>query len=131
MLSEPLTPAQIQNLGMLTLASVGDCVYDLMVRARLCAEGTARARALHKSRVARVNARSQAEASARILEFLTEEEADIFRRGRNTRTGSQPKNASRGEYQTATALEALLGWLYLLGREERLRELFERLENNE
>ena len=59
-----------------------------------------------------------------ILPLLTEEEQDVFRRGRNTAPHSVPKAASREEYQTATALEALFGWLYLQGRTERLNQLF-------
>lgn len=125
MLTDPLSPEQLQGMSLLTLASVGDCVYDLMVRTRLCAHGATRAYALHRGRVSRVNARAQAIAAGGILPLLTSEEADIFRRGRNAQTGSRPKTATCEEYQTATALEALLGWLYLRGQDERLRVLFE------
>lgn len=123
MLSAPLTETQIASLGILTVASVGDSVYDLLVRAKLCAEGTARAEDLHNKRIQYVNARAQAKAARELI--LTPEEAGIYRRGRNAQTGSVPPSASRADYQAATALEALFGWLYLSGREERLRELFE------
>ena len=71
-----------------------------------------------------VAAPAQAERFARIQPLLTEEEADVFRRGRNTAPHSVPKAASRAQYQTATGLEALFGWLYLQGRTQRLNELF-------
>ena len=71
-----------------------------------------------------VAAPAQAERFERIESILTEQEHDVFRRGRNTAPHSVPKAASRGEYQTATALEALFGWLYLQGRTQRLNELF-------
>ena len=67
----------------------------------------------------------------RILPLLTQEEADVFRRGRNTAPHSVPKGASRGEYQTATALEALFGWLYLQGRTDRLNQLFSTMMEGE
>ena len=71
-----------------------------------------------------VPAPAQAAAAARILPLLDEEESGVFRRGRNTAPPSVPRAASREEYQTATALEALFGWLYLQGRTDRLNELF-------
>ena len=72
-----------------------------------------------------VAAPAQAARFARIAPMLTEEEQDVFRRGRNTAPHSVPKAASRGEYQTATGFEALFGWLYLQGRTDRLNELFD------
>ncbi|MDR0293035.1 MAG: ribonuclease III [Oscillospiraceae bacterium] len=125
MLSSPLTDSQLASLGILAVASVGDSVFDLMVRARLCADGTARAEDLHRRRVELVNARAQSVAAQKLVPLLSEEESAVFRRGRNAQPGSIPPSASRGEYQNATALEALFGWLYLNGRPDRLRELFE------
>jgi ribonuclease-3 family protein len=125
MLTAPLSEEQINSLGILAMASVGDSVYDLMVRARLCAGGIARAGEVHNKRIAHVNARSQAKAAERLVPLLSTGEAAVFRRGRNAQTGNVPPSASRAEYQSATALEALFGWLYLSGRTERLCELFE------
>lgn len=71
-----------------------------------------------------VAAPAQAAAAERLLPLLSGEEADVFRRGRNTSPHSVPKAASRSDYQTATAVEALFGWLYLQGRTQRLNELF-------
>jgi ribonuclease-3 family protein len=122
-----MTKEEIDSLGILAVASVGDSVYDLMVRTRLCAEGAARAKDVHTRRVLHVNARAQAVAAEHLLPLLSEEEAALFKRGRNARPGNIPSSANRAEYQAATALEALFGWLWLGGRHERLRELFELL----
>ena len=115
---------QLLNLSSLGLAHLGDGVYELMVRSWLCLHGKATARNLHRATVGYVAAPAQALRAERILPLLTQEEADVFRRGRNTAPHSVPKRASRGEYQTATALEALFGWLYLQGQTQRLNELF-------
>lgn len=113
------------NLSSLGLAHLGDSVFEVMVRSWLCLHGKARAKDLHRATVKYVSAPAQAAMAERILSLLTQEEADVFRRGRNTAPHSVPKAASRGEYQTATALEALFGWLYLRGRTQRLNELFD------
>jgi len=111
----------ISNLG---LAHLGDAVFEVMVRAWLCLHGKATAKGLHRAAVRYVAAPAQAKAVEKILPHLTEEEGDVFRRGRNASPHSIPQNASREEYQAATALEALFGWLYLQGRNDRLNELF-------
>ena len=118
------TIGAISNLG---LAHLGDAVYELMVRSWLCLHGKATAKGLHRAAVHYVAAPAQAERAERILPLLTQEEQDVFRRGRNASPHSIPQNASREEYQTATALEALFGWLYLKGRNDRLNELFARM----
>ena len=112
------------SLSTLGLAHLGDGVYELMVRSWLVLHGKARANDLHRATVRYVSAPAQAERFARIQPLLAEEEHDVFRRGRNTAPHSVPKAASRAEYQTATGLEALFGWLYLQGKTERLNELF-------
>ena len=112
---------QISTLG---LAHIGDGVFELMVRSWLVLHGKATNRGLHKATVGYVAAPAQAAMAEKILPVLTEEEADVFRRGRNTSPHSVPKAASRSEYQTATAVEALFGWLWLKGEKDRLNELF-------
>ena len=112
----------VSNLG---LAHVGDGVFELMVRSWLCIHGKATNRGLHKATVRYVAAPAQAKAAEKILPLLTQEEADVFRRGRNTSPHTVPKAASRKEYQTATAVEALFGYLWLKGETGRLNELFE------
>ena len=121
----------LQQLSMLALAHVGDGVYELMVRTRLCSKGLATAKTLHKETVARVRAPAQAIAMESILPLLTEFEEDLYRRGRNTKVHAIPKGADPKEYHSATALEALFGYLYLAGNTARLCELFEAIcENN-
>ncbi len=108
----------------LALAHLGDSVFELMVRSWLCTRGPSNVKKLHKATVGYVAAPAQAAMAPKILPLLTQEEADVFRRGRNTAPHSVPRAASREEYQTATALEALFGWLYLQGKTQRLNELF-------
>ncbi len=112
------------SLSTLGLAHLGDGVYELMVRSWLILHGKAKARDLHRATVGYVSAPAQAERFEKIHPMLSEEEAGVFRRGRNTAPHSIPRAASRAQYQTATGLEALFGWLYLQGRTERLNELF-------
>lgn len=116
---------QIRAVSNLGLAHVGDCVYELMVRSRLCMHGKATNRGLHKATVKYVSAPAQARASEKILPLLTQEEADVFRRGRNSSPHTIPKASTREEYQAATALEALFGFLWLKGETDRLNQLFE------
>ncbi len=122
---------QLLNMSNLGLAHLGDGVFELMVRSWLCLHGKATAKNLHKATVAFVAAPAQARRAERILPSLTEEEMAVFLRGRNTVPHSVPKGAKRGDYQIATALEALFGWLYLQGKTDRLNELFEKMIEEE
>ncbi len=115
----------IRAISSIGLAHIGDGVYELLVRTYLCAHGKATGKGLHRATVQLVCAPEQARRAQRILPLLTEEEQEAYRRGRNAHVHSIPQHASRTEYQQATALEALLGWLYLSGRRERINELFE------
>ena len=126
-----VSPDQIRAISSLGLAHLGDGVFELMVRSWLCLHGKATSKGLHKATVRYVAAPAQAKAVEKILPLLTEEEGDVFRRGRNTSPHSVPQNASRADYQAATGLEALFGWLYLQGRLDRLNELFERMMTEE
>ena len=117
-------PDEIRAVSSLGLAHLGDGVFELMVRSWLVLHGKATSRGLHKATVHFVAAPAQAAMAKKLGGVLTEEEQDVFRRGRNTSPHTIPKAASREEYQTATALEALFGYLYLQGRADRLNELF-------
>ena len=117
-------PDEIRAISSLGLAHLGDGVFELMVRSWLCLHGKATNTGLHRATGRYGAAPAQAAAAERLLPLLSEEEADVFRRGRNTSPHSVPKAASRSDYQTATAVEALFGWLYLQGRTQRLNELF-------
>ena len=118
------TLQQVNALSSLGLALMGDGVYELMCRAYLCAAGDQTVLKLHKETVALVKAPAQAKFADKLKPHLSEEELGFFRRGKNAHTHAAPKSASRIEYAKATGLEALFGALYLLGRTERLNELF-------
>lgn len=118
------TPDQICGISNLGLAHLGDGVFELMVRSWLCLHGKASAKGLHRATVRYVAAPAQAAATEHIMPMLTEEEGDVFRRGRNTTPNSVPKSASRSDYQTATAVECLFGYLWMQGKRDRLNELF-------
>ncbi len=119
-----LTPAQVNAISNLGLALVGDGVYELMCRTHLCANGDCTVLHLHKDTVQMVNAAAQARYADSLKPHLTEEELAYFRRGKNAHTHAAPKSATRQEYAKATGLECLFGALYLLGKTERLNELF-------
>ena len=119
-----LSTDEIRGISSIGLAHLGDAVYVLLVRIWLCAHGKATGKCLHRATIELVCAPKQAEFSEKILPLLTEEEQAVFKRGRNANVHSIPQHASRAQYQQATALEALLGWLYLNGRRERINELF-------
>ena len=110
--------------GSLELAYLGDTVYDLYVRSHLVVTG-GRVGKMHRQAIRLVCAHAQAEALTRIQDELTEEEANVVRRARNVHQ-SPPKNADPAEYQKATGLEALIGFLYATGRHERMQQLLEK-----
>lgn len=120
-------PDEIRAVSSLGLAHLGDGVFELMVRSWLVLHGKATSRGLHKATVHFVAAPAQAAMAKKLEGVLTEEEQDVFRRGRNSHTAAIPKGASVAQYHTATALEALFGWLYLRGETDRLNELFTRM----
>ncbi len=119
-----LTDDQLRAISSIGLAHMGDAVFEVLVRTWLCAHGKATGRGLHQATIRLVCAESQAEKAGRVLPELTEEELAVFKRGRNAQVRSVPGHASRAQYGEATALEALFGWLWLQGRQERINELF-------
>ena len=119
-----MTEDQLRAISSTGLAHMGDAVFEVLVRSWLCTHGRATGKGLHQATVKLVCAESQAEKARRILPLLTEEERAVFKRGRNAQVHTVPNHASRAQYGEATALEALLGWLYLGGRRERVNELF-------
>lgn len=121
----------VNNLSPLTLAFMGDTVFDMFVRERLICQANRPVNKLHNLASKTVNAASQAEAVKKIMDILTEEEQAVFRRGRNTHTNHKAKNATEGDYHYATGFEALFGYLYLKGNIERLRELFDIITEEE
>ena len=119
-----LSDDKLHAMSSIGLAHLGDAVYELLVRTYLCVHGKATGRGLHRATVALVCAPKQAELSEKLLPLLTEEEQDVFRRGRNANVHTIPHSADRAQYQKATALETLFGWLYLKGEKERVNALF-------
>ncbi len=123
LLDAPVQP--MSELSPLTLAFIGDGVYELLVREFLVSQGNCPVKKLHSRAVELVRCEAQSKALAeRLWPLLTEEEQAVALRGRNAHVGHVPKNAKVGEYHGATALETLFGWLYLRGEADRLRELF-------
>ena len=119
------TVQQVNAISNTGLALVGDGVFELLVRTYLCTQGDQTVLKLHKDTVSMVNAATQAKYADRLKPHLTEEEFAYYRRGKNAHTHAAPKSATKAEYAKATGLEALFGALYLLGRTQRLNELFQ------
>ena len=119
-----MTPNQVKEITNLGLAHVGDGVYELLCRSYLVSKGGKTVLKLHKDTVELVKAPTQAKFADKIKPILTEEEMDYFRRGKNAHTHAAPKSATPQEYAKATGFETLFGALYLLGRRQRLMELF-------
>ena len=126
-----LPKARIDAISNLGLAHIGDGVYELLCRARLCAKGETTVGRLHRDTIALVKAPTQARLSEKILPLLTEEELAWFRRGKNAHVHALPKSATPQEYAKATGLEALFGALYLAGKTQRLNELFHAMMEGE
>ena len=114
----------ISNLG---LAHMGDCVWEILTRTRLCAEGGKNVGKLHRDTISMVNAPYQARFADKLLPYLNEEELSYYRRGKNSHVHAVPKAATPQEYAKATGLEALLGAMYLAGQTERINELYHRV----
>lgn len=112
--------AKACNLNPIVLAFVGDAVYSLFVREKLCFNSDKKAGELNKLAVAEVRATAQAEFYDRVKHLFTEEENGVFRRARNAKKTTKSKSASVAEYNVSTGLEAVLGFLYIVGDVERL-----------
>ena len=119
-----MTKAEIDAISHLGLAHMGDCVYEMLVRSYLCAEGNKTVAQLHKQTIAMVKATYQAAFVDKMLPILTEDEMAYYRRGKNSHVHAVPKSATPAQYAKATGLEALFGALYLAGKTDRINELF-------
>lgn len=113
----------IRSYSPLTLAYIGDAVYDLIIRTVVVERANRPANILHHITVKYVSAGAQAKIAGALLEQLTEEERAVYQRGKNAKPHTTAKNASPGDYMKATGFEAVLGWLYLQNRMERVLEL--------
>ena len=119
-----MSPNQVKAVTNLGLAHVGDGVYELLCRSYLVSRGNKTVLKLHRDTVELVKAPTQAKFADKLKPLLTQEELDFYTRGKNSHTHAAPKSATRQEYAKATGLETLFGALYLLGRKDRLMELF-------
>ena len=119
-----MTKAQIDAISNLGLAHMGDCVYEMLVRAYLCAEGNKTVAQLHKQTISMVKATYQAAFVDKMLPLLTEEEITYYRRGKNSHVHAVPKSATPAQYAKATGLEAMFGYLFLSGQKNRANEIF-------
>lgn len=121
-----------RQLSPITLAFMGDAVYEQLVREYLIRKtSNLLPSKLHKKSVELVNAAAQAEAAGSIVSLLSIEEQDILRRGRNANSSHIPKNANPLDYRHATGLEALFGYLFLCGEHDRIKQIFELIINNQ
>ena len=121
-----LPDQDIRTYSPLTLAYIGDGVYELVIRTVIVERANRSANELHKLTTHYVQAQAQARMSQLLKEELTEEEADVLKRGRNAKPYTMAKNASRADYHKATGFEALIGYLYLTGQTERMLDLIRR-----
>ena len=118
-----LAPEGARNLSPVVLAFVGDAVYSLYVREQLVRSADFKAGQLNKLSSQKVSAHGQSELAERILPLLTEEEAEVYRRGRNAKKTARAKHATVSEYNRSTGFEAVMGYLYLTGRYDRIEAL--------
>ena len=118
-----IAEVDINSYSPLTLAYIGDAIFDLIIRTAMVSNGNNRADSLHKATASIVKAKTQSDMIEKMLLYLTEEEAAVYRRGRNAKSHTTAKNASISDYRRATGFEALLGYLYLQGDMERIMEL--------
>ena len=124
LLNPRMTAGEVRAISNLGLAHVGDGVFELLVRSWLCAQGKTTAGNLHRTAVRYVCAPAQSRFMEQAEPLLTEEEAAVYRRGRNAHVHGVPKNATAKEYGRATGLECLFGYLFLTGQAERANGLF-------
>ena len=113
-----------RNASSAALAYLGDAVLEVLVRKKLVEDGHSSSKALNARALGFVRAPAQAKAMAKLLPHLTEQEDAVFHRGRNHGHGAHPKGATVGEYRNATGMEALFGYLYMMGETARIDELF-------
>ncbi|NLH62868.1 MAG: Mini-ribonuclease 3 [Erysipelotrichaceae bacterium] len=112
-----------------TLAFLGDAVWSLLVRSTLIEDGESKGKTLQKKSISYVSAKAQSAFYDQLHEenFFTEEEEEIYHRGRNSDSGSVPKNTDAQTYRMSTGFEAMLGALYLEGKQERIKEIWDRI----
>ncbi len=129
-IGEPVPAERAKQMNPVVLAFVGDAVYTLLVREKLALALKSKAGELNRRAADVVSAHGQSQTMERVLPLLTEEEEEIYRRGRNAHKPTRSKNASVAEYVRSTGAEALIGYLYLTGDTARIEALFFAEENS-
>ena len=115
---------QVNAISNLGLAHIGDGVFELLTRSWLCGHDRLTVGRMHQDTVSLVKATAQAKFAGKMLPLLSDEEKSLYRRGKNSHVHAVPKSCTPAEYAKATGVEALFGGLYLLGRTERINEIF-------
>lgn len=118
-----LKEVNVAEYSPLTLAYIGDCVYELIIRTKLVTNGNAPVNKLNKKASDLAKAITQAKMIEAVMEFLSEEEEAAYKRGRNAHSFTKAKNASTSDYRKATGFEALIGYLYLQKKFDRIMEI--------
>ena len=126
-----LTTQEAKNLNPQVLAFVGDSVYTLFIRTMLAEKFDVKSGKLHTLANEYVKAGGQSDAVENVMQILTEDELAVFKRARNAKKGTKAKTASVSEYNLSTGFEALIGYLYIIGKTERLNEILHYGEDNE
>lgn len=121
-----LDDINITDYSPLTLAYIGDGIYEIVIRTVIVDEANRQVNKIHRAASNLVKAGTQAKMIHYIMDDLTDEELTIYKRGRNAKAVTRAKNASMSEYRTATGFEALMGWLYLTGQSERMMKLIKK-----
>lgn len=125
-----MTEAEIKQINPVVLAFLGDAVYSLWVRERLVLSGAGKAADFQRAASKVVSAKGQSAFLEEVLPLLTPEEEEIFRRGRNAKKATKSKNATAAEYNRSTGFEAVIGYLHLLGKRERIEELLSHIDGD-
>ena len=125
-----LNEVDIRTYSPLTLAFIGDSVFETIIRTILVEKGNKSVNALSKDKNAIVNAKMQSKMAEFLKDYYTEEEAEIYRSGKNAKTANHSKSAAYNEYHKATGIESLFGYLYLTGNTDRCIELIKIAKNN-
>ena len=118
-----LQEIDVRSYSPLALAYIGDAVYEVLIRTKVMNQGNMQVSKMHKKSASLVKAQAQANMIRLLVEELSEEEMAIYKRGRNAKSATIARNASMADYRMATGFEALVGYLYLTGRDDRLLEL--------
>ncbi|MBP5600655.1 MAG: ribonuclease III [Lachnospiraceae bacterium] len=125
-----LSDVNPNELAPLILAHIGDAIYEVVIRTITLSKGNRAIEKVHKDATKYVNAKAQADIIEKIQPILTEEELNIYKRGRNAKSNTKAKNASITDYRKATGFEALMGYLYLMDKTDRMLDLIKEGINN-